>query len=46
MGLGLQETYYSNQVLKSWISDQESDEEKLFVKSRQKSRQRDFCQCL
>ena len=42
MGLGLQETYCSSQMLKPYRSDQETGEEKLFIKSRQQSRQRDF----
>ena len=42
MGLKLQETCYSSQVLKSWRSDQETSEEKLFIKSQQQSWQKDF----
>ena len=37
MDLRLQEICYSSQVLKSWRSDQETNEEKLFTKARQKS---------
>ena len=39
MGLGLQETCCSSQVLKPWRFDQETSEEKMFIKSRQQSRQ-------
>ena len=35
MGLVLQETYYSSQVLKTWRLVQETSEEKLFIKSQQ-----------
>ena len=35
MGLRLQETCCSNQVLKPWRSDQETSEEELFIKARQ-----------
>ena len=40
MGLVLQETCCSSQVLKPWKSGQETNEEKLFIKSRQQSRQK------
>ena len=36
MGLRLQETCCSSQVLKPWRLDQETSEEKLFIKARQK----------
>ena len=36
MGLVLQETCCSRQVLKPWKLDQETSEEKLFIKARQK----------
>ena len=42
MGLRLQETCCSGQVLKSWKSGQETSEEKLFIKSRQQSQQKYF----
>ena len=42
MGLGLQETCSSSQVLKPWRSNQETSEEKLFIKSRKQSWQKDF----
>ena len=42
MGLRLQETCCSSQVLKQWGSDQETSEEELFIKARQKSRQNPF----
>ena len=42
MGLRLQKTCWSSQVLKSWRSDQETGEEELFIKTRQQSRQKDF----
>ena len=42
MSLVLQETCYSSQVLKSWRSDQETSEEVLFIKARQKSEQNPF----
>ena len=32
MGLRLQETHCSSQVLKPWVSDQETSEEELFIK--------------
>ena len=37
MGLGLQETCSSSQVLKPWRSDQEKSDEKLFMKPQQQS---------
>ena len=46
MGLKLQETCYSSQVLKPWRSDQETSEEEIFIKVRQQSRQKDFSQDL
>ena len=33
MGLRLQKTCCSSQVLKSWKSDQETSEEELFIKA-------------
>ena len=42
MGLRLQETYCSSQVLKPWKSDQETSEEELFIKVRRQSWQKDF----
>ena len=42
MGLGLQETCCSSQVLKTWKIDQETSEEKMFIKSQQQSRQKYF----
>ena len=42
MGFRLQETCCSSQVLKPWRSDQETNEEKLFTKARQKARQNPF----
>ena len=42
MGSRLQETCCSSQVLKPWKSDQETSEEELFIKARQKSRQDPF----
>ena len=39
MGLVLQETCCSSQVLKTWRLVQETSEEKLFIKSRQIARQ-------
>ena len=42
MGLRLQETCYSSQVLKPWRSDQETSEEELFIKAREQSQQKDF----
>ena len=44
MSLVLQETCYSSQVLKSWRSDQETSEEVLFIKARQKPEQNPFYQ--
>ena len=38
MDLRLQEICYSSQVLKSQRSEQETSEEELFTKARQKSR--------
>ena len=40
MGLRLQETCCSTQVLKPWRSDQETSEENLFIKARQIPRQK------
>ena len=40
MGLVLQETCCSSQVLKTWRLVQETNEEKLFIKSRQITRQK------
>ena len=34
MGLVLQETWCSSQVLKPWRLDQETSEEKLFINAR------------
>ena len=42
MGLRLQETCCSSQVLKLWRYDQETSEEGLFIKARQKSQQNPF----
>ena len=42
MGLRLQETCCSSQVLKLWRLDQETSEEELFIKARQISRQNPF----
>ena len=42
MGLRLQETCCSSQVLKPWRSDQETSEEELFIKARKQSQQKDF----
>ena len=42
MGLRLQETCYSCQMLKPWRSEQETSEEELFIKVRQKSWQNPF----
>ena len=42
LGLRLQETCCSSQVLKPWRSDQETSQEELFIKARQQSRQKDF----
>ena len=46
MGLRLQETCCSSQVLKPWRYDQETSEEELFIKARQQSWQKDFYQDL
>ena len=35
MGLRLQETFCSSQVLKPWRSNQETSEEELFIKAQQ-----------
>ena len=42
MGLRLQETCCSTQVLKPWRSDQETSEENLFIKARQIPRQKQY----
>ena len=42
MGLRLQETRCSSQVLKPWRSYQKTSEEELVIKTRQQSRQKDF----
>ena len=42
MGLRLQETCCSSQVLKPWRSNQETSEEELFIKAQQQSQQKDF----
>ena len=42
MGLRLQETCSSSQVLKPWRSDQGTSEEELIIKAWQQSRQKDF----
>ena len=39
MGLELQETCYSSQVLKTWKLVKETNEEKLFIKSLQMAQQ-------
>ena len=46
MGLRLQETCCSSQVLKPWRFDQETSEEELFIKTQQKSRKNPFYQDL
>ena len=38
IGLRLQETYCSSQVLKPWRSNQETSEKELFIKTQQQSR--------
>ena len=42
MGLVLQETCCSSQALKPWRLDQETSEEKLFIKTRQIPRQKQY----